>query len=267
MKASIHLRFYLSSFVLVIISGIIGIMLVEDISFADAFYYSIVTVSTVGYGDIHPQSGWGKMIAVLLIVFGTGTFLGVIANITEIFLNRRDKQSRNQKLNMVRGLFMSELGRELIRECISNDNSIGEVSGKLYISNKWDDKSYNAAFEVLKKHSYHVNHKSIDFKRIRDLLYEKKEFIIRLLENPAVQEHERFTDLLRSSFHLYEEYAYRFDIESDLEEEDYEHLAGDINRIYVNLLMEWVAYMKYIQLDYPYLFTHACKINPFLNVY
>jgi voltage-gated potassium channel len=42
-------------------------------------------MATVGYGDIHPQSNVGKILALILIVGGVGTFLGVVASITEYF--------------------------------------------------------------------------------------------------------------------------------------------------------------------------------------
>lgn len=41
-------------------------------SFGDALWWSVVTVSTVGYGDITPMSGQGKLVAVALIMFGMG---------------------------------------------------------------------------------------------------------------------------------------------------------------------------------------------------
>ena len=63
---------------------------VEGLSFVEALYYNIVTVSTVGYGDIHPTNQASRLFAVLLIVMGGATFLGVIANATEIIILKRD---------------------------------------------------------------------------------------------------------------------------------------------------------------------------------
>ncbi|MCX5915481.1 MAG: ion channel, partial [Deltaproteobacteria bacterium] len=71
-------------FLAVLVVGTIVFMLVENRSLIDAFYYIIVTMSTVGYGDIVPATSVGKIIAILLIVTGVGTFLGVIANATEL---------------------------------------------------------------------------------------------------------------------------------------------------------------------------------------
>ena len=46
-------------------------------------------MATVGYGDIHPVTASGKLLAILIIITGVGTFLGVIANTTELMLNRK----------------------------------------------------------------------------------------------------------------------------------------------------------------------------------
>ncbi|MEA3222164.1 MAG: potassium channel family protein, partial [Thermodesulfobacteriota bacterium] len=99
------LRFRLRVFILllfiIIIVGTFGFMFIESLSPADALYFSIVTITTVGYGDIHPATQAGKILAVVLIITGAGAFLGVVANATEILLSKREKKMREQKLNMV----------------------------------------------------------------------------------------------------------------------------------------------------------------------
>lgn len=101
-------------FLAVLASGTIVFMFIENRSFVDAFYYIIVTMATVGYGDIVPTTPAGKIVAILLIITGVGTFLGVIANATEMMLSRRETQARMKKLNMVIGVFFSEVGNRLI---------------------------------------------------------------------------------------------------------------------------------------------------------
>jgi hypothetical protein len=58
----IRFRIYLSLFVIVIIGGVIGMMVIEQLSPVDALYFVIVTLATVGYGDIHPLSPTGKLL-------------------------------------------------------------------------------------------------------------------------------------------------------------------------------------------------------------
>jgi len=75
-------------------------------------------------------------------------------------------------------------------------------------------------------------------------------------------EHESFTDLLHAVFHLTEELAYRRDV-TQSSHADNEHLTGDIVRVYSLLIDKWLDYMKYLQDNYPYLFSLASRTNPF----
>lgn len=74
---------------IVIILGAGSLSLVEGISFQDALWWCIVTVTTVGYGDLVPKTGFGRVIASLVMISGIG-FLGVFTGtISTYFLNRR----------------------------------------------------------------------------------------------------------------------------------------------------------------------------------
>ena len=97
---------------------------------------------------------------------------------------------------------------------------------------------------------------------IKNLLVGKRDFMIRLLENPLLLEHETFTDLLWAVFHLTEELEGRTDL-STLSDADYAHLSGDIGRAYNLLVREWLLYMRHLEKNYPYLFSLAVRMNPF----
>ncbi len=76
-------------FASIVILGSFGYVLIENWSWADAFYMTIVTVSTVGFGETHPLSGAGRVFTSLLIVFGVGTMAYMIANIGECVFQRQ----------------------------------------------------------------------------------------------------------------------------------------------------------------------------------
>ena len=103
----VRLKLHFAMFLSLLILGILGFMIIENLSLLDAIYFSIVTMATVGYGDIHPQSLVGKILAIVLIIGGVGTFLGIVASITDLFVKRREESIRLEKLNMVTGLFFS----------------------------------------------------------------------------------------------------------------------------------------------------------------
>ncbi len=257
-----RLKIFLVVFFAVIVCGTLGFMAIEDISIADAFYFSIVTISTVGYGDIHPATSGGKILAVFLIILGVGTFLGVIANATELFLSRRETKVRVQKLNMVIGTFFSEVGTRLLKIFCESDPGLETIQPDLVITNDWSDEDFKDVAKKLKSYTYDIGIEKIDLEDLREYLLAKRDFLVRLLENPVLLEHETFTDLLRAVFHATEELAYREDL-GTLPQKDLMHLAGDLKRAYNLLVYQWVDYMRYMKDNYPYLFSLAMRTNPF----
>ena len=52
--------------------SVIGYMLIENWTFLDALYMTAITLSTVGFGEIHPLSDVGRMFTVLIVLAGVG---------------------------------------------------------------------------------------------------------------------------------------------------------------------------------------------------
>jgi voltage-gated potassium channel len=260
------LRFRLRIFVVVffgiLVFGILGFGAVEGLSPLDALYFTLVTVTTVGYGDIHPATPIGKLLAILLIIGGVGTFLGVVANATEILLSRRENQIRTQKLHMVTGLFFSEVGNRLLSDMSGLDAKLDQTRNNLMVTNSWTDADFSEATRQLKSFRCEAEIRTDVLEELRQFLEQKSTLLLRLLENPILLEKGSFTELLRAVFHLREELLHRDDL-SQLPESDYAHLAGDIKRVYPLLLSEWLEYMKYLKGNYPYLFSLAMRTNPF----
>jgi hypothetical protein len=242
--------------------GTFGFMFTEDLSLADAFYFSVVTVTTVGYGDISPSTTAGRMLAIVLIITGVGTFLGVVANSTEMLLSRRERQERSEKLHMIIGVFFSEIGNKLLTSLTGQDQKMSAVSDSLLINTEWSQQQFRKAGKELKNHDFSINIHTIDLEFMRDFLNETKTLFLRMLENPHLFEHESFSKLLMVILHLKEELKYRNDF-TKLPRKDHEHLAGDVQRIYSLLAVQWVEYMKHLQGNYPYLFSLAIRTNPF----
>lgn len=257
-----RLKVYSILFLAVMAGGIGGIMAAEGFTFLDAFYFIIVTMATVGYGDVHPVTPAGKVLAILVIVTGVGTFVGAIANATEAMLTRRDLQVRLNKLNMVIGVFFSEVGLRLLGLFSTADPALENIRGKLIVTGKWTDQEFRKVSAEIRAHEGMVRMDTLALEELQSFALEKRDFLLRLLENPILLEHETFTDLLRAVFHLAEELAYRGDL-SDLPASDLGHLSFDIRRAYVLLIAEWLDYMRYLKINFPYLFSLALRTNPF----
>ncbi len=67
---------------LIMAGGTIGFMLIEDFELIDAFYQTIITISTVGFGEVHEFSQEGKLFVSFLIITSFGTFAYAISSIT-----------------------------------------------------------------------------------------------------------------------------------------------------------------------------------------
>jgi len=67
-------------------AGTAGYMLIEGWSLFDALYMTVTTVSSVGYGEIHPLSRAGRAFTLVLIVAGLGTVLYGLSAITAFWV-------------------------------------------------------------------------------------------------------------------------------------------------------------------------------------
>ncbi|TNF53919.1 two pore domain potassium channel family protein [bacterium] len=257
-----RLRIFMIILLIIVVVGTAGFMITEGLSFADAFYFSIVTVTTVGYGDISPMSNSGKILSIFLILTGVGTFLGVVANATEMLLQKQEKNMRMEKLNMVISAFYSELGTRLLTLFVESDPNIDTISKEFIISGDWSAKEFSDGSNRAKNHDFSIDIQKINLESLRNLLNEKGNLLLRLLENPSILEHESFTELLRASSHLREELLYRGDFRQ-LPGSDLAHLSGDVKRAYGLLASQWFHYMKHLKNNYPYLFSLAMRMNPF----
>ena len=85
----------------VIFLGAISIYMVEDMTFSNALWWSFVTATTVGYGDVIPQTLGGRIIAVFLMIIGIG-FVGLLtATIATFFLTNSKKEKNTYKNNVI----------------------------------------------------------------------------------------------------------------------------------------------------------------------
>ena len=71
---------------MVIVLGSVGFMVLEDYTFVEAFYMTMITVSTVGFREVHELSPDGMIFTALLIIFSIGTFAYTISAVTTYFV-------------------------------------------------------------------------------------------------------------------------------------------------------------------------------------
>jgi hypothetical protein len=182
--------------------------------------------------------------------------------IIDQLLRIRERRILLKKMNMVIGAFFSEVGTALLKSFADFDLHHDKIRRNLVITSDWSEQDFSIVRKRLREYDYNVNSAKGDLESLKDFLIGKRNFLLRLLENPNLLEHESFTDVLWAVFHLTEELTSRADVRG-LPDTDYKHLSGDIKRAYVSLISEWVTYMKHLKVDYPYLFSLAVRTNPF----
>jgi voltage-gated potassium channel len=96
------LRLALVLLVATLLGGTAGYMIVEGWSLWDAFYMTVITVSTIGFSEVHPLSFAGEAFTVVLIFGGVGTAFytatQLAAVIVEGGLHRRIEQRRVSRM-------------------------------------------------------------------------------------------------------------------------------------------------------------------------
>lgn len=70
----------------VITAGTVGFVTLEGWSVFDGFYLTLTTLTTIGYGETHPLSHWGRVFNVALIVVGFTTLFALVGTFTEWIL-------------------------------------------------------------------------------------------------------------------------------------------------------------------------------------
>jgi hypothetical protein len=186
----------------------------------------------------------------------------IVTLIIDQLLESREKSQRMEKLNMVIGTFFSTTGTPLLSILSKADPCIDTLRPSLVIRTSWSDKEFAAVKSTVGHYACGVKEDRVDLEALRAFLLDNEEFMMRLVENPMIFEHESFTDLILAISHLTEELKSRGSL-ATLPTEDIIHLGGDCKRVYSLLVPEWVRYMEYLRAHYPYLFSLAMRKNPF----
>jgi voltage-gated potassium channel len=257
-------RFLLLIPLATVIIGTAGFMWMEKLSFFNAFYFTITTLSTVGYGDITPLTVGGKLLAIFVILIGIGTFLTLLTSATQWFLLRRQAALNSQRINMLVGVFFTEAGNELLRIFTGFDPNIAAVRKEFLVTADWKPEKFTELKKRLVNYEYKIDPASIELEKMSVFLRNKGDLLIRQLENDDLIENENFIGLLWATVHLRDELAARPSLKN-LPEADIAHLANDAKRAYGLLVLQWIDYLQFLKIKYPFLFSLALRTNPFVE--
>ena len=177
-------------------------------------------------------------------------------------LGNREKRQHIEKLGMVISAFFSEAGLEVLTVLARSADDPEAFRRSLAFDERWTAKDFSRAAAEMGRAELHPRCLPTLLPELKVLLLEKREFLLRLLENPTLLEHDGFTDMLLAVFHLTEELLVR-DNPSSVAGADAAHLSVDMERALRRLAVQWLQHMETIKRDYPYLFSLEARRNPF----
>ena len=191
----------------------------------------------------------------------------LVAFLLDEIIEKKEKESMLEKLDMLMSTFFSEVGNELISQ-LSTVNKYKANTENLKSIKDWDEKDFDNKLAELKSSTVDfsaqvaLEDREEFLENLRTLLVSKREFIINLINNPNLLEKDEFTGLINAILHLDEELEHRKDL-ALVNDADFGHLNGDMQRVYDKLIHEWVYYLKYLYKHYPYMIALIIRTNPF----
>jgi hypothetical protein len=185
----------------------------------------------------------------------------LVSILVDGLMQRRQRETMLDKLNMIVGAFFTECGTDVLGCIAQLDADLDAVRGDLLAREAWKAGDYERAKRAFRAHQPVVDLSTDDLVRLRERLDREKAYLLGLLGNQALLEHEEFTDLLWSVMHLTEELHARGDFDH-LPAPDRAHLTVDVKRAYTLLGVHWLDYLRHLQTQYPFLFSLAVRTNP-----
>lgn len=100
------LKYVLCLVIVSIVISVLAMTKVEHMPFADALWWAFVTATTVGYGDLSPTTGLGRIVASVLMLVGIGLIGSLTSSITSFFLDTKDdKECNNGKIDIALSVY------------------------------------------------------------------------------------------------------------------------------------------------------------------
>jgi hypothetical protein len=82
---------------LLLIAGTVIFMIIEGFSLIDSFYFSFITLATIGYGDFSPSTDLGKLVTVAYSFAGLGIMAALISAIARPRRAARDRDADDER--------------------------------------------------------------------------------------------------------------------------------------------------------------------------
>lgn len=180
------------------------------------------------------------------------------------YLKSREKAERLKRISVVINAFFSEAGTEILMNLANFSKNRDDIRSKLDVQTDWTDRIFSNTVKYLENANIQIECNAKQLGPLKELMKSKRDFLMRIIENPNLLEHDTFTDMLLSVFHVMEELMARSEFEEGCSA-DMAHISNDIKRAQKALLIQWVEYMRHLHVEYPYLYSLEVRKNPFFQ--
>jgi voltage-gated potassium channel len=94
----LRLRPVLAAFAVVLALGTVGyVVLADGYGWFDGLYMTVITIGTIGYGEVHPLDTLGRVWTIFIVVLGYATFIFGSATLTSMFVSQQFRQIRSER--------------------------------------------------------------------------------------------------------------------------------------------------------------------------
>jgi hypothetical protein len=195
----------------------------------------------------------------LFILLGDLAFLPIevalVTFVIERLLKSADQQKNAKKINVIISTYFTEAG-SLIMKAMSEFNRNNTDIAQIIEENEIRKISPKQAQKMIASLKYDIYADPEKLGSLASVLADKKIFLINLLENNSLFEHDSFTDMLWAVFHVADELQSRGDLKT-VPADVIDHLSNDLLRAYPAMVKEWIGYIFYLRQEYPFLYQAA----------
>lgn len=211
----------------------------------------------------HENGYWANFLLLHEIALMPLEFVVVTLGLEQI-MELTHKRENQAKISMIESVFFSESGSDMLLYLVScdADKDVEELRSVMDVQPDWNNKQIKQARTAVKNITYEVDPSKIDFFGLHYHLSTRHGYFLKVIENPALSGHERFTELLLHIYHLWEELESRTDL-YNLPKEEREYLCRSVNAVYRELAIEWMQNATDLLLHQPERLHHVIRTNPF----
>jgi voltage-gated potassium channel len=243
-----------------VVASTVAFMLTENLTPLQAFYFAVVTMATVGYGDISPKTGTGMILCVLIILAGVGTFSAGVGLITNAIFSRRDREAAKAKIELLSEVFMSTIAVGMLERFTAANPHAERLNAKFAALESWSEEEFEQASNELEAADFVIDPKAVDFSEWSSFLDSQSQVFLLLFSNPAISEGISLTKVLRRTYHL--ALAMRLAGRGSSTEE-IARLRTDLEPIYRDLTLLWLHYVGRMMTQYRSAGQRLAATNPF----